>query len=335
MILRDEVSSGDENGVFGVFKLMLYIVHSGRRIRSHEAENYPPNGGLSDAAWLECHRARSLCIRGALRVDSSIYSLQRKKPEFSKVRRVRLSVRLSAKGKLGQGCRRLLALTTIILTSEVPTGLPAPLFINIITWSSRPTTVFAFTNRYPPPVHHVFLVMSTSSDLGDGPPPDWTVMILQCTKPDGGKNMRSKTTKRCQLFRFAYRRKGSPSSSPKATDSRRRKSPPRKLRPKHCHALGGCEGVADHIDMHGPSTENLELDDEPHDLHDLVPAPLPSAPAATSADKGKGRAVSELEDDEEIDQLISSDPPPVQDTGTSGSRTLNPPVKSSTLPRYA
>ncbi|KAG1736456.1 uncharacterized protein EDB91DRAFT_1250080 [Suillus paluster] len=66
-----------------------------------------------------------------------------------------------------------------------------------------------------------------------------------------------------------------------------------------------------------------------------MPALLPSAPAATSADKGKGRAVSELEDDEEIDQLISLDPPPVQDTGTSGSRTLNPPAKSSTLPRFA
>ncbi|KAG1736455.1 uncharacterized protein EDB91DRAFT_1142494, partial [Suillus paluster] len=111
--------------------------------------------------------------------------------------------------------------------------------------------------------HHVFLVMSTSSDLGDGPPLDWMVVcntcgdelewficcsdenenqgrwMVKCTKPDGGKNTHSKTMKRCQLFRFAYHRKDSPSSSPKATDSRHCKSPPRKLRPKvKCFIVG-------------------------------------------------------------------------------------------------
>lgn len=87
--------------------------------------------------------------------------------------------------------------------------------------------------------------------------------------------------------------------------------------------------------MHGPSTGNLEVDDKPHDLHDLVPSLPPSAPTAPCADKSKGCIVSKLEDGEEINQLIPSDPPPVQDTHTSGSHTLKPPAKLLAPPRFA
>lgn len=246
-------------------------------------------------------------------------------------------------------------------------------------------------------IHHITLAMSTTSDSGDGPLPDWMVVCDTCGdvlewfmcrseengnqgrwmvkaslllsfsvfcsltddppvyKSDSGKSMCSKITQRCQFFCFAYRRKGSPSLSPKVAGSRRCKQLPRKPKAKcivigcnshrvnalclwrvcrkHRRALGGCEAATDHTDMCGPSTENLKLDDSL--LHDLTPTLPPSALAATPADKGKGRAVFELEDDEEIDQLVSSDPPAVQDVCASDSHTVKPPVKPSAPPRFA